>query len=77
MGKPKLTAAAMQRYRDRMRAQGLRPVQMWVPDTRSPAFIESLRRQALLVARKEGKPSPARHAIDVFLEQQDDSGWTA
>ena len=25
-------------YRERMRAKGLRPVQLWLPDTRSPEF---------------------------------------
>jgi len=28
------------RYRERMRAAGLRPVQFWVPDTRSPEFVK-------------------------------------
>lgn len=30
---------------ERMRAQGLRPVQIWVPDTRAPGFAEEYRRQ--------------------------------
>jgi len=25
-------------HRERLRAQGLRPIQIWVPDVRSPAF---------------------------------------
>jgi hypothetical protein len=37
------------RYRDRLRRQGLRPVQIWVPDTRRPGFAEECRRQAALV----------------------------
>ncbi len=37
-------------YRERLRAQGLRPVQVWVPDTRSPAFAAEARRQSLAVA---------------------------
>ncbi len=40
----------MASYRQRMRAAGLRPVQIWVPDTRSPDFVEACRRQALAVA---------------------------
>lgn len=40
-------------YRERMRAQGLRPVQIWVPDTRSPAFAAEAHRQSLAVARSE------------------------
>ena len=29
--------ARVQKYRDAMRMAGLRPVQIWVPDTRYPA----------------------------------------
>lgn len=34
------------RYRDRLRSQGLRPVQIWVPDTKASGFAEECRRQA-------------------------------
>ncbi len=37
-------------YRQRMRAAGLRPVQIWVPDTRAPGFAEICRAQARAVA---------------------------
>ena len=37
-------------YRARMRAQGLRPVQIWVPDVRSPDFAAEAHRQSALVA---------------------------
>lgn len=33
------------RHRERMRAAGLRPVQFWVPDTRSPEFAAQVREQ--------------------------------
>lgn len=33
------------RHRERMRAAGLRPVQFWVHDTRSPEFAEQVRKQ--------------------------------
>jgi hypothetical protein len=33
-----------------MRAQGLRPVQIWVPDVRSPDFAAEAHRQSALVA---------------------------
>ena len=36
--------------RQRMHAAGLRPVQIWVPDTRDPDFVETCRRQAQAVA---------------------------
>jgi hypothetical protein len=38
-------------YRARLRAQGLRPIQIWVPDTRSPAFAAEAHRQSLAVAQ--------------------------
>jgi hypothetical protein len=38
-------------YRARLRAQGLRPVQVWVPDTRSPAFAIEAHRQSQTVAQ--------------------------
>jgi len=37
-------------HRRRLRQQGLRPIQLWVPDTRSPAFAAQARRQSLAVA---------------------------
>lgn len=37
-------------YRRRMRERGFRPVQIWVPDVRTPAFAAEARRQANLVA---------------------------
>lgn len=38
-------------HRKRLRAQGLRPLQIWVPDTRSAAFKAQAHRQSLVVAR--------------------------
>lgn len=38
-------------YRERLREQGLRPLQIWVPDVRSPGFREEAHRQSLAVAR--------------------------
>jgi hypothetical protein len=47
---PAPPAKRMANYRQRMRAAGLRPVQIWVPDTRSPDFAEKCHRQARAVA---------------------------
>ena len=38
-------------HRARLRRQGLRPVQIWVPDVRSKAFARAAHRQSLAVAR--------------------------
>lgn len=37
----------VQKHRAALRAAGLRPVQIWVPDTRRPGFAEECRRQSL------------------------------
>ena len=55
-------------YRDRLRKQGLRPIQLWVPDTRSPDFAAEAHRQSLLAAR-------SRHAEDdqAFIDSISDA----
>lgn len=40
-------------YRQRMRAAGLRPVQIWVPDSRAPGFAEKCHQQARAVAASD------------------------
>lgn len=40
----------MATHRQRMRAAGLRLVQIWVPDSRAPDFAEKCRRQARAIA---------------------------
>jgi hypothetical protein len=37
-------------HRDRLRRQGLRPIQIWVPDVSSPEFREEAHRQSLAAA---------------------------
>jgi hypothetical protein len=37
-------------HRERLRAQGLRPVQIWVPDVRARSFITAARKQSNAVA---------------------------
>ncbi len=59
-------------YRKRLRAQGLRPVQIWVPDTRSKILVEEVRRQSLRVSRKE--ESDLMDEIDLNAAQTE--GWT-
>lgn len=38
-------------YRERMRARGFRPIQIWVPDTRTTAFGAAAHSQSLAVAQ--------------------------
>ncbi len=37
-------------HRNRLRAQGLRPIQIWVPDVRSPTFRSEAHRQSVVIA---------------------------
>ena len=43
------TAQRVEKRRNALRAQGLRPMQIWVPDTRAPGFAEECARQAAIV----------------------------
>ncbi len=46
----KPTKLKVQEHRDRLRAQGLRPIQIWVPDVRASSFRSEAHRQSLAVA---------------------------
>ncbi len=48
--KPKPSRVKVREHRERLRRQGLRPIQIWVPDVRAPAFRSEARRQSLAVA---------------------------
>ena len=55
-GKPKLSRNPkpsrdkVRKHRARLRALGLRPIQIWVPDVRAPSFRSEAHRQSLAVA---------------------------
>jgi hypothetical protein len=40
----------VRQHRERLRLQGLRPIQIWVPDVRAPSFRSEAHRQSLAVA---------------------------
>jgi hypothetical protein len=48
--KPVTSRDKVRAHRERLRAQGLRPIQIWVPDVRSPTFVAQASRQSRLVA---------------------------
>jgi len=52
------------RYRNRLKARGLRQIQLWVPDTSRPGFIDELRRQVGVVESADED----REALD-FVER--------
>ena len=69
--KTKSSREKVQAHRQRLRKQGLRPIQIWVPDVRSPEFAAEAHRQSLAVAR-------SRHAavdqafVDAISEWNDE-----
>ncbi len=68
---PKTAKQRMSARRKRLRAQGLRPVQFWVPDLRDPKVRADLRRQGRLLAKH-----PENAEIDAWIEAVSDfSGW--
>ena len=71
---PSSTSERVKKRRDALRAEGLRPVQLWLSDTRHEGFAEECRRQALVVAAAD----PADAALDGFAEEalSDVTDWT-
>jgi Protein of unknown function (DUF3018) len=63
----------VQKHRDALRMAGLRPVQIWVPDTRRPDFAEECRRQCLLVAQADMADADMQHFMDAAMADVD--GW--
>jgi hypothetical protein len=67
------SADRVKRRRDKMRAAGLRPVQIWVHDTRAPGFATECRRQSALIAEFHG--TNAGHAETDFWERASADAW--
>ncbi len=51
------TRERVRQHREKLRKQGLRPIQIWVPDVRSPQFAAQAHAQSLLAA---SSPSAAQ-----------------
>jgi hypothetical protein len=54
---PKSTAERVKQRRNKLREAGLRPVQIWVPNTSAPGFAEEAARQCRLLAAWEASPA--------------------
>lgn len=57
----------VQKHRAALRAAGLRPLQIWVPDTRRPGFAQECRRQSRLAARADAADRDLLDFIDAAL----------
>jgi hypothetical protein len=47
------TRDRVREHRLRLRRQGLRPVQIWVPDVRAPEFVAEAHRQSAAIAASD------------------------
>lgn len=63
----------VQKHRDALRMAGLRPVQIWVPDTRRPNFAEECRLQSRLAADADKADTEMQHVMDAAVADLD--GW--
>ena len=65
------TSARVQKHRAALREAGLRPVQIWVPDTRRTGFAEECRRQSGLLQ----DDAHERETADWLEAAADREGW--
>ena len=66
---PRSSRVKVREHRERLREQGLRPIQIWVPDVRSPAFRSEAHRQSLAIAT-----SSHAHDDQAFIDAVSDWG---
>ena len=64
-------ASRVRKHREKMKAQGLKPVTLWLPDVNAPKFKEDIRRQCELL-----NGDPHEKEILAEIEQwSDHEGW--
>jgi hypothetical protein len=70
--KPRTPQQRMASRRERLRAQGLRPVQFWVPDLRNPKVLAQIRREGAMLSKH-----PEDAVIDDWLDTvRDPEDWS-
>ena len=65
------TLERVHKHRAALRAAGLRPVQIWVPDTRRAGFAEECRRQSLALSGDAHEDE----TLDWLVAVADTTGW--
>lgn len=61
----------VEKRRNALRLLGLRPVQIWVPDTRRPSFAEECHRQSAALRND----TQEREVLDWAALASDTAGW--
>ncbi|MGA9868264.1 MAG: antitoxin MazE-like protein [Acetobacteraceae bacterium] len=70
---PLSRAERVERRRAKLRAAGLRPVQLWVPDTTTAEFKREAHRQSLLIAAAD--TTIERRRENDFWERVSADAW--
>jgi hypothetical protein len=68
---PRSSRVKVREHRKRLREQGMRPIQIWAPDVRSPAFRAEARRQSLAVANSS-RAAEDQAFIDALSDWNDE-----
>jgi Antitoxin MazE-like len=63
------TASKVRKHREKLRAKGLRPIQIWVPDMNDPKFIAEAGRQARAIALSKQEKEDQR-----FIDSLNEDG---
>jgi hypothetical protein len=73
------TRDRVRQHRQRLRRQGLRPVQIWVPDVRAPEFIAEAHRQSVAIATSESEADDQAFvdALSVVLDEEHEQAPSA
>ena len=70
------TRERVREHRQRLRALGLRPVQIWVPDVRAPEFVAEAHRQSAAIAASE-QEADDQAFVDAISVDWPDEGESA
>lgn len=68
---PQSISMRVQKHRDGLRASGLRPIQIWVPDTRKRGFKKECHRQSKLL---QNDPQE-QEVLEWISSVSDTRGW--
>ncbi len=64
-------SARVRKRREALRMAGFRPVQIWVPDTRRPSFVQECHRQSALLRNDNQECG----VLDWIEAASDTEGW--
>ena len=63
-------AKRVRKHREKMKAAGLKPVTIWVPDVNAPGFKEEIARAIEIIKNSTGEKAILEELSDVDIE-----GW--